>query len=80
MIRLSVERILANDSAVFKYTFRRKEVYNHNKTRGVPCNRPVVPWMHGDALINEMKKVYDFSISIILALERYSVTDVIQFN
>lgn len=57
VIQMTIVQILANDSAAFKYTFRRREVYNYNKTKGVPCIRPVVPWMHGDALITGMKKV-----------------------
>ncbi|KAL5012647.1 hypothetical protein ScPMuIL_011198 [Solemya velum] len=69
-IRVSVEKILANDSNAFKYTFRRREVYNYNKTRGVPCVRPVVPWMHGDALINGMKKIKFRGISGKVAFNR----------
>ncbi|KAL5011717.1 hypothetical protein ScPMuIL_010268 [Solemya velum] len=70
VIRVSVQMILANDSKAFKYTFRRREVYNYNKTKGVPCIRPVVPWMHGDALINGMKKIKFRGVSGKVAFNR----------
>jgi len=41
-----------------QHTFRRGEVYNYNRTRGVPCNGdPPVAWMHGQALMEGMKQV-----------------------
>ncbi|ESO90626.1 hypothetical protein LOTGIDRAFT_163822 [Lottia gigantea] len=47
----AIESMLDNDTDVFRYTFRRKHVYNYNRTRGVPCTTdPPTPWMHGNTI------------------------------
>ena len=50
--------LIANSPEKFKHTFRRGDVYNNNKTLGVPCDaNPKVPWMHGKRLMRGMKSV-----------------------
>ncbi|GFN74318.1 glutamate receptor subunit protein glur5 precursor [Plakobranchus ocellatus] len=49
--------MVARKSDVFDKTFRRGTIYN-NSTKGIPCNtKPVLPWMHGEAIYNALKKV-----------------------
>ncbi|XP_050416819.1 glutamate receptor [Patella vulgata] len=52
----TIAAMLGNNSDAFRYTFRRKHVYNYNRTRGVPCTTdPPTPWMHGDAIYALLK-------------------------
>ncbi|KAK3719756.1 hypothetical protein RRG08_040059 [Elysia crispata] len=58
LIESAVSYLLKNDSEVFRHTFRRGELYNLNKTKGVPCStRPPTPWMFGRTLFDLMREV-----------------------
>lgn len=58
VIQLTLSTLIANDTSIFKHTFRRGDVYNYNRSKGVPCDtEPPVPWMHGVALMEGMKRV-----------------------
>ncbi|RUS87243.1 hypothetical protein EGW08_004995, partial [Elysia chlorotica] len=58
LIESAVSYLLNNDSEVFRHTFRRGELYNFNKTKGVPCStRPPRPWMFGRTLFDLMREV-----------------------
>ncbi|KAK3100327.1 hypothetical protein FSP39_018172 [Pinctada imbricata] len=48
--------MLANNSEVFRATFRRAEIYNYNLTKGVPC-KDNIPWMHGKRLMATMRQI-----------------------
>ncbi|GAB1597397.1 glutamate receptor, partial [Argonauta hians] len=54
----ALEEMLKKDIKVFQHTFRRGIVYNHNKTKGVPCYvKDALPWMHGEAIMSALKQV-----------------------
>ncbi|GFO45439.1 glutamate receptor [Plakobranchus ocellatus] len=56
-ISSALDDMVARKSDVFDKTFRRGTIYN-NSTKGIPCNtKPVLPWMHGEAIYNALKKV-----------------------
>ncbi|XP_067118229.1 glutamate receptor 1-like isoform X2 [Centruroides vittatus] len=49
-------RLMKKKPDIFRNNFRRGEVYN-NGTKGIDCRRiPVMPWEHGEKIINFMKK------------------------
>ena len=52
----TVEMLLNDSAEVFRTTFRRGDVYNHNHTKGIPCNAQV-PWMHGKQIMEKIKQV-----------------------
>ncbi|GFN90015.1 glutamate receptor [Plakobranchus ocellatus] len=57
VIESAVSSLLKNDSLIFRWTFRRGELYNLNKTKGIPCStRPPAPWMFGKTLLDTMKE------------------------
>lgn len=59
-------------SSYFQHTFRRGEVYNYNKTRGVPCTaEKPVPWMHGESLMTGMKDVSILMLYFVCCCEVY---------
>lgn len=54
----ALEDMIKKDKKVFQHTFRRGIVYNHNKTKGVPCYpKDALPWMHGEAIMSALKQV-----------------------
>ena len=57
MITRTLGLLIEESSVIFKHTFRRGDVYNFNRTKGVPCVDPPVPWMHGARLMRGMKTV-----------------------
>ncbi|XP_076456709.1 glutamate receptor-like [Babylonia areolata] len=57
LIESGVAGMLEDDPDVFRWIFRRRVVYNYNRTRGIPCTtRPPVPWMHGTNILNKIKQ------------------------
>ncbi|BFZ24114.1 hypothetical protein BsWGS_27153 [Bradybaena similaris] len=57
VIESAISAMLKNDSDVFRWIFRRGELYNLNKTRGIPCTtKPPAPWMFGPRLLETMKQ------------------------
>ncbi|KAL8581027.1 hypothetical protein ACOMHN_048061 [Nucella lapillus] len=57
LIESGVAGMLQEDPDVFRWIFRRRVVYNYNRTRGIPCTtRPPVPWMHGTNILNKIKE------------------------
>ncbi|XP_059150176.1 glutamate receptor 3-like [Physella acuta] len=57
VVESAIAGMLETDSDVFRWSFRRGELYNLNKTRGVPCTtRPPLPWMFGPRLVSMIKK------------------------
>ncbi|XP_050415391.1 glutamate receptor isoform X2 [Patella vulgata] len=56
-ISKALKMMIQRQERVFQYTFRRAEVFNYNKTKGIPCINPVIPWMHGQDIYNSIKKV-----------------------
>jgi hypothetical protein len=58
LIESGITGMLDEDPDVFRWIFRRGQVYNYNRTRGVPCTtRPPAPWMHGRDILMKMKAV-----------------------
>ena len=58
VITKSLSLLIAKSTTAFKHTFRRGDVYNYNRTKGVPCTTdPPIPWMHGTSLMLGMKSV-----------------------
>ncbi|KAK3606415.1 hypothetical protein CHS0354_042068 [Potamilus streckersoni] len=58
VITRSLRNMVAENPKIFQSTFRRKEVYNYNRTQGIPCNtKPPVPWMHGNTIMDEIKEL-----------------------
>jgi len=49
------------DSALFRETFRRGQVYN-NGTRGIQCKPDSPVWIHGRAIMTSFKQVPEFYI------------------
>ncbi|KAH3717663.1 hypothetical protein DPMN_060565 [Dreissena polymorpha] len=50
--------MVKSNSKIFQSTFRRGMVYNYNRTKGIPCTtQPPVPWMHGEAIMEQIKMV-----------------------
>ena len=79
VITRTLKSMLTANKKIFKSTFRRKEVYNYNRTKGVPCTtNPPIPWMHGDAIMDEIKRVifkymhcdYQSSLLFYLLIEK----------
>ncbi|XP_053398486.1 glutamate receptor 2-like [Mercenaria mercenaria] len=63
VIHKTLAQLISNSTKIFKHTFRRGHVYNYNRTKGVPCESddplmPLVPWMHGEAIMDGMKKLH----------------------
>ncbi|KAJ8317822.1 hypothetical protein KUTeg_004626 [Tegillarca granosa] len=52
----AINQMLTNNTSILKTTFRRGDVYNYNRTRGIPCSENV-PWMHGQELIKQIKQL-----------------------
>lgn len=58
LIEKGIMGVMEEDPDVFRWIFRRGDVYNYNRTRGVPCTtRPPIPWMLGAKLLSKMKLV-----------------------
>ncbi|PVD34216.1 hypothetical protein C0Q70_05482, partial [Pomacea canaliculata] len=56
LIEKGIMGVMEEDPDVFRWIFRRGDVYNYNRTRGVPCTtRPPIPWMLGAKLLSKMK-------------------------
>src|SRR6218665_2480402 len=57
VILRSLSAMLDSEPEVFKNTFRRGQVYN-NETRGIHCrSEPLLPWVHGRAIIQSLRDV-----------------------
>uniref|UniRef100_A0A2C9JM66 Glutamate receptor n=1 Tax=Biomphalaria glabrata TaxID=6526 RepID=A0A2C9JM66_BIOGL len=57
VIEEAISGMLENDSDVFRWIFRRGDLYNLNKTKGIPCTtRPPLPWMFGQNILTLIKK------------------------
>nr|KAG5705420.1 hypothetical protein BaRGS_004547 [Batillaria attramentaria] len=57
LIEGGITGMLDDDPEVFRWIFRRRIVYNYNRTRGIPCNtRPPIPWMHGANILRKIKQ------------------------
>jgi hypothetical protein len=56
VIHKTLAKLIAKERKIFKHTFRHGDVYNNNKTKGVPCESND-PWMHGKAIMAEMRNV-----------------------
>ncbi|KAH3842121.1 hypothetical protein DPMN_115609, partial [Dreissena polymorpha] len=77
----SIFKLIENSSSIFKHTFRRGEVYNHNRTRGVPCDAdPPVPWMHGEALTQGMKKLHFDGVTGNIEFDEYGFRKQYKFD
>ncbi|KAL3878192.1 hypothetical protein ACJMK2_030560, partial [Sinanodonta woodiana] len=58
VITRTLRNMVAENPKIFRSTFRRKEVYNYNRTQGIPCNtKPPMPWMHGNAIMEKIKEL-----------------------
>ncbi|KAL4229867.1 Glutamate receptor 2 [Mactra antiquata] len=52
----ALKGMVSSNPKIFQATFRRKEVYNYNETKGIPCHTtPPKPWMHGDDIMKHVK-------------------------
>ena len=58
VVTRALKGMITANPKIFQSTIRRKEVYNYNKTRGVPCTtQPPLHWMHGDDIMEQIKMV-----------------------
>ncbi|XP_045204260.2 glutamate receptor 3-like [Mercenaria mercenaria] len=58
VIERALKGMVTENSKIFQSTFRRKEVYNNNRTKGIPCTtHPPIPWMHGAAIMEQIKRL-----------------------
>ncbi|XP_052281246.1 glutamate receptor-like [Dreissena polymorpha] len=81
VIQRTLRQLIENSSSIFKHTFRRGEVYNHNRTRGVPCDAdPPVPWMHGEALTQGMKKLHFDGVTGNIEFDEYGFRKQYKFD
>ncbi|CAL1535039.1 unnamed protein product, partial [Lymnaea stagnalis] len=56
VIEDAISGMLENDSDVFRWIFRRGDLYNQNKTKGIPCTtKPPIPWMFGTNILQMIK-------------------------
>lgn len=56
-IARALEAMVLDNPDVFKFTFRRGQVYN-NMTRGIQCgDNPPYPWSHGEKIMDYLKVV-----------------------
>ncbi|XP_046373503.1 glutamate receptor-like [Haliotis rufescens] len=63
--------MIRRNTDVFNFTFRRRTVYNYNKTRGIPCDeRPVIPWMHGSDIYDSLQRVKFSGLTGNVAFDR----------
>ncbi|XP_076447024.1 glutamate receptor 3-like [Babylonia areolata] len=64
LMEKGISGMLAEDPDVFRWIFRRRVVYNYNRTRGIPCTtRPPIPWMHGANILGKIKGKPDRGLS-----------------
>ncbi|XP_012945039.1 glutamate receptor 1 [Aplysia californica] len=57
VIEAAVAGMLENNSDIFRWIFRRGELYNLNRTKGIPCTTtPPTPWMFGPSLMDMIKQ------------------------
>ncbi|ESP00208.1 hypothetical protein LOTGIDRAFT_238650 [Lottia gigantea] len=56
-ISKALKLMIQRQERVFQYTFRRSEVFNYNRTKGIPCISPPIPWMHGKDIYESIKRV-----------------------
>ncbi|KAH9514029.1 hypothetical protein Btru_032031 [Bulinus truncatus] len=64
VIEEAISGMLENDSDVFRWIFRRGDLYNQNKTKGIPCTtRPPIPWMFGQNILKLIKKRQPMGLS-----------------
>ncbi|KAL8621467.1 hypothetical protein ACOMHN_058229 [Nucella lapillus] len=57
LIEKGISGMMEDDPDVFRWIFRRRVVYNYNRTRGIPCTtRPPVPWMHGANIMQKIRE------------------------
>ncbi|XP_041358488.1 glutamate receptor-like isoform X2 [Gigantopelta aegis] len=76
LIEQAIISMLENDSHIFRYNFRRGYVYTYNDTKGIPCTtRPPIPWMHGEGILNTMKKQQTLGMSGRLAFDENGFRD-----
>ncbi|KAL3878269.1 hypothetical protein ACJMK2_030634 [Sinanodonta woodiana] len=58
VIQKTISKMVERSSSIFQHTFRRGDIYNYNKTKGVPCTaNPPIPWMHGQSLMAGMTEL-----------------------
>jgi hypothetical protein len=75
VVERALKAMVTENPKIFKSTFRRKEVYNNNRTKGIPCTtNPPIPWMHGEAIMAHIKTVIlqllkSFNVFVSLILE-----------
>ncbi|XP_067664022.1 glutamate receptor 2-like isoform X1 [Haliotis asinina] len=67
----AIYSMMQNDSEVFRYNFRRGDLYTYNDTKGIPCDKnPPVPWMHGEEILHRIKQMQPVGLSGVLSFDR----------
>ncbi|XP_074657255.1 glutamate receptor 2-like [Tubulanus polymorphus] len=56
VIGRALDKIRAQNKDIFKYNFRRGQLYN-NGTEGLPCKLPIIPWAHGPEIMRQLTSV-----------------------
>ncbi|KAK3606319.1 hypothetical protein CHS0354_041953 [Potamilus streckersoni] len=76
VIQRTISKMVERSSSIFQHTFRRGDIYNYNKTKGVPCSaNPPVPWMHGQSLMEGMTEIGGWSSNYGFTADRAEETN-----